>query len=254
MATATALRIELLGERTGVRWAGEIWQTGLSCVASDQGGDFPGAIAQPLPSFDVRAIGEQRDGATWSVYYAWEGTGILGKTMQGDIVDDTIAFWNGLRALVPSDSRLYGVRLSAIQPGPNGKPKIFAGGNYFYLNNPIAGGGTDTTQLPPQLAVVMSLRSGRRGPGGRGRMYLPLNSLTLTRGTLGTTNRNTIAATGKAYLEALYQEGVLPAVVNQEKQTYSSINYVSVGDEIDTQRRRRNAVPEEYTDASLSYA
>lgn len=55
-------------------------------------------------------------------------------------------------------------------------------------------------------------------------------------------------------MEALYQEGVLPAVVSVEKQQYSAVQYISVGDIVDTQRKRRNALPEVYTDANLSYA
>lgn len=187
MATATSLRIDLLGDRIGTSWAGEIWQSGISCVASDEGGDFPGAIRQPLPSYEVRAIGETGNGPNWNVYYAWEGTGILGKAMQADIVNEVIAFHSALRPLMPSDMRLTGVRLSAVYRKANGKPGVFAGGNYFYLDSPVAGSGTDTTQLPAQCAVVMSLRTGARGSGGRGRMYLPLLNVSTTRGRIGTT-------------------------------------------------------------------
>lgn len=251
MATCSSVRIDLLGDRgSSGAWAGEIWQSGISVTASGSGGNFGNAIRQPLPTFQATAVGEQESGVSWDVYYAWQGDTAFDRPQQGDIVDDTIAFWNGFKSLCPTDMRLVGVRLSAILP--NGK--IFAGSNYFYLNTPSPGGSVATQQLPPQCAVVMSLRTGARGPGGRGRMYLPTTGITLSSGKLGSTNRNTLAATGKAYLEALHYEGVTPSVVNQKAQTYSSITYISIGDEIDTQRKRRNAVPEQYTDANLSYA
>lgn len=251
MAVVSNVRIDLLGERVGT-FADEIWQTGISVVASDAGGEFPGAIKQPLPTFDARAIGDTEDDATWNIYYAWEGTGgVFGKAQQKSLAAAALAFFNGFRSSVPAGSQLYGVRITANTPAQ----KVFAGSNYFYLETPVAGSSTASSQLPPQLCVAMSLRTGARGPGGRGRMYLPLTGgNVISSGSVTSANATAYAAGGKAFLEALHAAGVMPAIVNSGKQQYSAINRVSIGSLMDVQRRRRNNFVETYTTANLSYA
>lgn len=250
MADATSLRIELLGERVGSYFTGEIWQTGISCVEGSAGGVFPGAIKQSLPSFSVRSVGDTSDDATWSIYWAWEGLDKVTKQNQVGLANAALSFFNGLKALVPAGSQMTGVRINAVQA----TGKVYNGANYFYLKTPVNGGSTASSQLPPQLAVVLSLRTGARGPGGRGRMYLPLTGGTLSNGRITSANQTTITATGKAFLEAIHAIGPLPSVVNQKKQTYSAIDRVEVGDLMDVQRRRRNNFVEDYVTAGLSYA
>lgn len=249
MATGRWVRLELLGERTGV-WAGEIWQTGISMVDGSAGGVFPGAIREGLPSFTVNSDGLTEDTGPWDVYWAWKGADKFTKVDQLDLADAALAFWQGLRGRASTDSRLTGVRISAY----DANRKVLFGSNYFYLDSPVSGSGGATTQLPPQLAIVMTTRTGARGAGGRGRMYLPQNTAATSNGHLAVTVPETIAAGGKAFLEAIHAIGPVPAVVNASKLTYSSINGVSVGNLFDVQRRRRNAFDETYADASLSYA
>lgn len=251
MSDATSLRIELLGERTGSYFSGEIWQTGISCVEGSAGGVFPGAIKQMLPSFTVRSVGDTSDDATWSIYWAWEGVDKVTKQNQVGLANAALSFFNGFKSLVPAGSNLTGVRINAIQP--NGK--VFNGANYFYLKTPVGGSSTASSQLPPQLAVVMSLRTGARGPGGRGRMYLPITGGgLLSNGKITSVNQTTLSAAGKAFLEAIHAIGPLPAVVNQRVQRYSSIDRVEIGDMMDVQRKRRNKFDESYVTAALSYA
>lgn len=249
MAIGRHIRVDILGDRSGTVWEGETWQTGISLVEGDTGGVFPNAVREDLPSFNAISDSEVEDDTTWDIYWAWRGTDKMTRTTQLGIANAALAFWNGIRANAPSDSRMMGVRINAVQADG----KVVNGGNYFYLKSQVAGGGNAVSQHPAQLAVVMSLRTGARGAGGRGRMYLPLTAITLSTGRIGTTQQNTITAAGKAFLEALHTYGPVPAIVNARKLQYSAIDRVAVGDLMDVQRRRRESVPEVYVEGDLSY-
>lgn len=249
MATARHIRVDILGDRTGTVWEGETWQTGISLVEGDAGGVFPNAVRQGLPSFEAVADSEVTDDTTWDMYWAWRGTDKMTRNTQLGIANEALAFWNAIRTNAPSDSKMIGVRINAVQADG----RVVNGGNYLYLKTPVAGGGNAVSQLPAQLAVVMSLRTGARGAGGRGRMYLPLTAISLSTGRIQTTQQTTLSAAGKALLEAMHTYGPVPAIVNARKLEYSAIDRVAIGDLMDVQRRRREQVPELYVEADLSY-
>ena len=249
MATGRHVRVDILGDRSGTVWEGETWQTGISLVEGDAGGVFPNAVREDLPSFNAVPDSEVTDDTTWDIYWAWRGTDKMTRTTQLGIANAALAFWNGIKSNAPSDSKMIGVRINAVQADG----KVVNGGNYFYLKTEVAGGGNAGTQLPAQLAVVMSLRTGARGAGGRGRMYLPLTSITLSTGRIHSTQQTPLTAAGKAFLEALNTYGPVPAVVNARKLQYSAIDRVAVGDLMDVQRRRREQIRENYLEGDLSY-
>lgn len=249
MATARSVRMILIGDRTNTNFPDEIWQTGVSAVQSDAGGDFPGEIYSVLPSFTADVIGEASSNATWDMEWAWKGSSVFEQSDQILLADACLAFWNALRDKSPSDMRMTGVRISAI----DGMGKVINGANRFSLKTPIAGTGGVATQLPPQNTVVLSLRTGRRGPGGRGRMFLPLTTISTSSGVVGSTARTAVANAGAAFMDAIWDVGVVPAVVNQAALRYSSVTLVDVGSIVDTQRRRRNQAAEVRTSATPTY-
>lgn len=249
MATARSVRMILIGDRTNTNFPDEIWQTGVSAVQSDAGGDLPGEIYTVLPSFTADVIGEASSNATWDMEWAWKGSSVFEQADQILLADACLAFWNAIRANSPTDMRMTGVRISAI----DGTGKVINGANRFTLKTPVTGTGGVSAQLPPQNTIVLSLRTGRRGPGGRGRMFLPLTTISTTNGVVGSTARAAVANAGAAFMDAIWDVGVVPAVVNQAALRYSSVTLVDVGSIVDTQRRRRNQAAEVRTAATPTY-
>lgn len=133
---------------------------------------------------------------------------------------------------------------------------------YSYPSGTISGGvGTNTH--PPQCSLVATLLSDRpRGLASKGRMYLPGISATVTsNGKISSTDTNNIATNLKTFFDALTGfvglpdqlilaakgTGALPALTAQN----DYVETIRVGDVIDTQRRRRNALSEVYTTKTL---
>lgn len=124
---------------------------------------------------------------------------------------------------------------------------------------PIA--GTSSVTLPFQAAAVLSLRALAGGASGRGRLYWPLTGMVL----VSTTSRilpATVSALLSAFEEYLgfieqainasVDETVRLAVWSRTNQSASSVARLQMGDVMDTQRRRRDAVTESYTEIAYS--
>jgi hypothetical protein len=116
--------------------------------------------------------------------------------------------------------------------------------------------GTGTLTMPPQSSTVLSLRTDTPGGSGRGRLYWPHLA-----GTLGADGR-TPGATMilfvqdfKAYLTGIRSDlaaafptiGFDLAVRSRTTHTTPHVVRIQAGNVIDTQRRRRDALPESYT-------
>lgn len=251
MATARTIRVTIKGDRTGT-WAGEVWQTGFSIAgADDWGGDFDPVVDATLGNITVNP-----DGSTgaWS-----KGTYTLGAVgpvhfTQAEQAATAVAAWDlidGVKGLMPSDMRATEVTLAALQD--NGK--VINGASVFTIASPLVGTASATTQMPPEVAIVASLRTGGRGPRNRGRMFLPLSSATNASGLVASGSLTTIVTEVKALAEALMvaNPGAGMAVVHQAGLTYSSITRVQAGNHWDAQRRRQNALPETRTELAVTF-
>lgn len=129
------------------------------------------------------------------------------------------------------------------------------------------GGGqpTQSSSKPYQSATVISLRSNVPGASGRGRLYWPAIGSTLSTTTLrlATPTTTAVATAAKTYLDAIetaLKEAFHPspditdvrlAVYSPTRRSCTDIVRIEVGDILDTQRRRRDAVVEAY--ASVAY-
>nr|CRY96074.1 hypothetical protein [uncultured prokaryote] len=119
--------------------------------------------------------------------------------------------------------------------------------------------GSSTPTNPGQSALVVSLLSGRPGRSYNGRLFLPclapaLNTLTLRIG--GSVARD-VAAGMAAWLtdvaDASGETGAYgPVIVSHKLGTSVGVSSVRVGDVVDTQRRRRDAVKENYSTAPIA--
>lgn len=117
------------------------------------------------------------------------------------------------------------------------------------VNSPQPGQGV--TSLPPQCSGVISLRTGQPGGRRRGRMYFPPFAATVldAYGTFIFAARNALADSLSQYFTAFNGDATVESTAVVASQTggfLSEIVEVRVGNIIDTQRRRRNTLPESY--------
>lgn len=125
----------------------------------------------------------------------------------------------------------------------------------FFAN--VAGGGVTSNVHPNQVALAVSLTTDvDRGPASKGRIYLPLPALLVeTDGLISIANITPIVASWRTFLEALsdapgLDNGETPEVVVMSRKAGApaarTVTGVRIGRVLDTQRRRRNALKENY--------
>lgn len=117
----------------------------------------------------------------------------------------------------------------------------------------IAGSGTPT--MPPQCSQVITLRTALAGRRNRGRIYWPRLVGTMTAG-LKITQSQSLADDFAALLRAFENDGSTTgayqiAVYSAAGETLTPVSSISVGDVVDTQRRRRDALQEIRLSANL---
>lgn len=126
---------------------------------------------------------------------------------------------------------------------------------------PLPGSGGATK--PNQTAVVLSLRTPFPGPSARGRAYWPGLALLQenSTGKIGAPQPQNIATAAAAYfaaigdaLTAAFPSGDTAGlcVYSRTQNSFHYVNSVWVGDTIDTQRRRRDALVETYSVAPFT--
>jgi hypothetical protein len=120
--------------------------------------------------------------------------------------------------------------------------------------------GTGTMVLPPQAAIVTSIRTDVPGGSGRGRIYWPALGVTLSgAGRMGTPTPAAFLADMKTYLLGIRTDlatafptiGFDLSVRSKTTHTTPHAVRLQVGNVIDTQRRRRDSIPEGYVQVSF---
>lgn len=157
---------------------------------------------------------------------------------------------------IPSGVRLEWVKLALL--GPNGN--YIAEAHEYIYPSPVSGGGGSA--YIPQVACVVTLVSEKyKDPGKYNRFYLPVENTSSTGGYKMTAAQTQgVAASAAAFIEALdttytYEQGgntltstVTPVVASKSWNQLMPVVSLRVGDVLDTQRRRRNKVYENYTE------
>lgn len=118
--------------------------------------------------------------------------------------------------------------------------------------------GQGTADHPYQNALVLSLRSPLAGASGRGRLYIPATGLALNGPTLRPTAATitSVLAGTKGYLQAIgtavtaQVTDTILAVWSRKLTTTLGVTRIQMGDIVDTQRRRRDQVIENYQELS----
>lgn len=239
---ATLLKVTAQGRFSSGAWLGEEAQIGWNLI-SIPGGSFD-TINVPLPAFSASPAASTGVSGLYTVTQGWGGA--LSIADQEDVADCVHAYLNSVRIYQTGAFRWEEIRVAAIEADGS----YVNGASFFTLTTPLPGTG-GTPDGAPQDAVVTSVVSGGRGPRNRNRWYLPYHenvdgnglvpSATIT-ALLGFANTlyDSFAAVGGGGL-------VKPVVASQTYQTYSDVIAHRIGDELDNQRRRRNARPETYS-------
>lgn len=167
----------------------------------------------------------------------------LAQTLSGLWVTDV---WDasGTSTLWPANVTYTSCRVAAMD-GDNHTSAVAT----YTLSSPNYGAGTGSA-LPAECAIVCSLQSVEPGPSGRGRMYLPniVASGVDVNGQLTSTAQNAIVTNLKVFFDAvnaLSAYGNL-IVASQAQSAGFTLKSIRVGNVVDAQRRRRNAVGENY--------
>lgn len=100
--------------------------------------------------------------------------------------------------------------------------------------------------LPPQSAVVVSLRTNLATRAGRGRVYLPAPAVAAAgaTGQLVAAAQNAAATAVQHALQGMATASYQPIIWHRSSHTGSNITSVDVGTVFDTQRRRRDKLVE----------
>jgi hypothetical protein len=115
--------------------------------------------------------------------------------------------------------------------------------------------GTSTGDAsPPRDCLVVGLRTAKPGPGGRGRMYLPLVARTSleANGLILSSVQTSLAAFFANILNDMASSGFTPVVWRQGSTTGDIITSVTISAVPGSQRRRSNKIAPRYESAVLA--
>ena len=207
----------------------------------------------------VSIIGAMPNGEEWSVNPVFAVGGDFGtpvsQTQAQTIATaiQAISAGNDLRGLMATSCNINSIRVEARSV--DGSLETQAEAN---LTSPQAGSG-GTNAHPFQTAMVFSLRTATPGATGRGRMYWPATGVALTVATLRPSSSVVSAALigMETYLSAIEAAievtltGVALSVWSRKLSALRTVTSLQAGDVLDVQRRRRDALIENY--ASVAY-
>lgn len=265
MAHEKHLRLQIAGDYVPNTLPGEIWETTLRLGLNFGSIDDIGSLTS---AWDPSAATIARTESDWTITGNWTVHVGFDNFAPDDYLNDQVApaVIDWMAALNLSNQ--VRVRTLKLMPcdSPNGAgvpAPPYATGSPCTLEwtSSYPTGGASGTQLPPQNSVVVSHRGAQVGARGRGRMFLPtITSSALSGAKLAATPQGEIRDAHIAFLEALALSPlsptaahVRPIITGKPFTEYSVINQVRVGNVVDTQRRRRNALTETYVSDSVSY-
>jgi hypothetical protein len=208
----------------------------------------------------VSIMGTTPGNEVWSINPVFDPTGEFGSTVNQDFLD---AAANAIAALTPGAGLVGLLGTSLTLSGCRVEVRDDSTDDLLAISvqqraAPLAGSGTPSRG--PNSALVISLRTNTPGGSGRGRLYWPCIS-----GAVDTTLRMSSAAVNSAvtamasYLHSMEDAlatafptiGFDLAVRSRLTHTTPHVNKLMVGNVIDTQRRRRDKLIEDYTSVAF---
>lgn len=203
----------------------------------------------------VSVMGNFANEEVWSVNPVFDPTAEFGSTVDQAALDAaTLAIANrtlttSLRTAISTAATRTGARVEIRDDATD----ALIGISIQASTSPQA--GTLANTMPPQSALVCSLRTNTAGGSGRGRLYWPLLVGTLnSAGRVTTPLNSTFAGDMKSYLLGIRSDlaAAFPLIgfdlAVRSKTTHSTphVTRIQVGNVVDTQRRRRDSLPESY--------
>lgn len=204
----------------------------------------------------VSILGAMSGGEVWSINPVFDPTGEFGSSVNQSQLDAAAlaiasrTVPNNLLQTLSSAMSRIGARVEVRDDATDNLLATSTQGS------PSASAGSASPKLTPQSAVVLSIRTDTPGASGRGRLYWPAMGITVSAtGRIPTANVTTILADAKAYLLGMRTDlanafptiGFDLAVRSKTTHTTPHAVRIQVGDVIDTQRRRRDALIEGYS-------
>lgn len=204
-----------------------------------------------MPLYQHRFIGNLASGDTFSFSW-WSDNSLTIDSSHGNAITWAETLWNGQDTL-PGYATLCSADVS-IQRITTGEISPLTGQQQTLRESNVNIPGTsESSALPADVAIVVSLRSPVANRTGRGRFYLPqptTNALTAV-GRLDETAQNTIVDALLAAWTQANAAGENPVIYSRTQRATREINSFNVGDLFDTQRRRENALTENRVSAPM---
>lgn len=246
--------------------ANETWQFGVRYVPNS-GAVLPIGTLPADSSVYPTASTINRNETNWTIQGNWILEMGVNDLDPGDWLNDQLApavvALIGATGLFSSGMYARQIKVYPIDESGRVAPAVpFSTGTPCTLEfktDTYADGQVNGAMLPPQVAVVASLRTPQVGPSGRGRIFLPAPAIATTTagGVLTPTARGNMATAVGTWLEdSALNNGTkaIPCIVPRAQSApsaYSVIQAVRVGSVYDTQRRRRRSVPEVFSDVGV---
>ena len=204
-----------------------------------------------MPLYQHRFIGNLASGDTFSFSW-WSETSLTIDSSHGNAITWAETLWNGQDTL-PGYATLCSADVS-IQRITTGEISPLTGQQQTLRESNVNIPGTsESSALPADVAIVVSLRSPVANRTGRGRFYLPqptTDALTAV-GRLDETAQDTIVDALLAAWTQANAAGENPVIYSRTQRATREINSFNVGDLFDTQRRRENALTENRVSAPM---
>ena len=204
-----------------------------------------------MPLYQHRFIGNLASGDQFSFSW-WSDNSLTIDSSHGNAIAWAETLWNGQDTL-PGYATLCSADVS-IQRITTGEISPLTGQQQTLRESNVNIPGTsESSALPADVAIVVSLRSPVANRTGRGRFYLPqptTDALTAV-GRLDETAQDTIVDALLAAWTQANAAGENPVIYSRTQRATREINSFNVGDLFDTQRRRENALTENRVSAPM---
>lgn len=258
------VRLVVTGTYKSLPLAPEFWQFGIRYRVSNSAVQDYGTLPTDV---DWSAADDLRNESAWDIVNGFYGQLPLGVTFQPDdwlndqVAPAVAAFFNQPN-VVHDNVRVDSLTAYAYTDGRVAQTAAGAAKcTLTWKSAQRPDGAVTGVALPPETAIAVSLTTAVTGRRGRGRFYLPQNGTgslsTDNDGSLKPTVTQGIANSAAAFLSATTFTApggsveVDPIVTGEPFIRYARVRGVRVGSVVDSQRRRRNAIPEVYASAAL---
>jgi hypothetical protein len=258
------MRLVVTGSYKSPVLAPEFWQFGIRYRVSNSTAQDYGVLPTDV---DWQAADDVRAETAWDIRNGFFAQMPLGVTFQpddwlNDQVAPAVAAFFAQPNVVHDNARVDSLTVYAYTDSK--VHQTLAGPAKCVLTWKPASrpdGAVTGVAMPPETATAVSLQTAVSGRRGRGRFYLPQNGA----GSLSSDNDGSLKSTvtqaianaaaqflsGTTYTAPGGSVEVDPIVTGEPFSRYARVQGVRVGSVVDSQRRRRNSIPEVYASAVL---